>query len=124
MPKTTNPRKAHLALYRLEPLHFMLERKEWMASTIKETCWVQATSEQEARAMVEVETRTPQSHAPVALPFFSPWSSSSFTSCTREGDGAASPYPAGAVYTRDGLVKEAAGSHAHEPLTGEKDAHC
>jgi hypothetical protein len=122
MPKTTNPCKFNLALYRLEPLHSMLEREEWMASTIKETCWVQATSEQEARAMVEVETRTPQSHAPVTLPFFSPWSSSSFTSCTREDDGAVSPYPAGAVYTRDGLVKEASGSSADQHPAGENDA--
>jgi len=123
MPKTTNPRKTDLALYRLEPLQSMLGREEWAASTIKETCWVQATSEQEARAIVEVETRPPQSHAPVTLPFFSPWSSSSFTSCTREGDGVESPYPAGAVYTRDGLVTEAAGSRANEHSKGRNDAH-
>lgn len=114
MPKTTNPRKANLALYRLEPLPSTLEREEWAASSIRETCWVQATSEQEARAMVEVETRRPQSHTPVRLPFFSPWSSSSFTSCTREGDDG-SPY-AGAVYTRGGLIKE-------EHPAGENDAH-
>jgi hypothetical protein len=121
MPKTTNPRKADLALYRLEPLKSMLGREEWAASTIKETCWVQATSEQEARAIVEVETRPPQSHAPVKLPFFSPWSSSSFTSCTRESGESESPYPAGAVFTRSGLVTDAGSSR--EPPTGENDTH-
>ena len=123
MPKTTNPRKADLALYRLEPLQSMLGREEWAASTIKETCWVQATSEQEARAIVEVETRPPQSHAPVKLPFFSPWSSSSFTSCTRENDGVESQFPAGAVYTRDGLVTEAKSSRADGHSTDENGAH-
>jgi hypothetical protein len=123
MPKTTNPRKTDLALYRLEPLQSMLGREEWAASTIKETCWVQATSEQEARAIVEVETRPPQSQAPVKLPFFSPWSSSSFTSCTRENDGVESPFPAGAVYTRDGLVTEAKSSRADGHSTDENGAH-
>jgi len=123
MPKTTNPRKDDLALYRLEPLQAMLGREEWAASTIKETCWVEATSPQEARAIVEVETRPPQSQARAKLPFFSPWSSSSFTSCTREDDGTESLYPAGAVYTRAGLVTESAGSRADEHSTGENGAH-
>jgi hypothetical protein len=89
----------------------MRERDEWEASTIKDTCFVWATSAQEARAMVEVETRTRQSEAKTRLPFFSPWSSSSFTSCEKVTPAEdASGYPAGLVFTRSGPVREAARS--------------
>lgn len=108
MPKTTNPRKTELHLYRLEPIPAMRERDEWQASTIKETCYVWATNAQEARAMVEVETRTRQSQAATKLPFFSPWSSSSFTTCAEETPGDdAEQYRSGMVFTREGPVKEA-----------------
>jgi hypothetical protein len=117
MPKTTNPRKTELHLYRLEPAPQMRERDEWAASTVKETCFVWATSAQEARTMVEVETRTRQSQSQTKLPFFSPWSSSSFTTCEEVVPGAkASPYPAGMVFTENGPIKEASGSqHRQEP---------
>ena len=108
MPKTTNPRKTELHLYCLEPVSAMRERDEWEASTLKETCFVWAADAQEARAMVEVETRARQSEAKTKLPFFSPWSSSTFTSCeeaTPMSD--AERYPAGMVFTRSGPVKEA-----------------
>jgi hypothetical protein len=111
MPKTTNPRKTDLHLYRLEPVPAMRERDEWEASTLEETCFVWATSAQEARAMVEVETRTRQSEAKTRLPFFSPWSSSSFTSCEEvTPDNEAERYPAGMVFTQSGPVEEASRS--------------
>jgi hypothetical protein len=107
MPKTTNPRKSDLHLYRLDPVVTMHERDEWEASTIRETCFIWATSAQEARAMVEVETRRPQSEAKAKLPFFSPWSSSTFTSCEEmTPDEEAERHPAGLVFTREGPVKE------------------
>src|SRR5688500_1783725 len=103
MPKTTNPRKTTLHLYLPEPVEAMRERDEWEASTVKESCFVWASSAQEARAMVEVETRTRQSQAQTKLPFFSPWSSSSFTSCEEiTAEENASQYPAGMVFTRSG----------------------
>ena len=116
MPKTTNPQKAELHLYRLEPVAAMRERDEWEASTLKETCFVWAKSAQEARAVVEVETRTHQSETKTKLPFFSPWSSSSFTSCEEATpDGEAERYLAGMVFTRSGPVKEGSRSpHRHE----------
>ena len=111
MPKTTNPRSAECHLYRLVPIAAMGERDEWEASTVKDTCFVWAMSTQEARAMVEVETRTRQSEATTKLPFFSPWSSSSFTTCeaVRPTDEAAR-YPAGLVFTAEGPVTEASKS--------------
>ena len=115
MPKTTNPRQAEHHFYRLEPVAAMLDRDEWEASTVKETCFVWAANAQEARAMVEVETRTRQSESETKLPFFSPWSSSSFTSCTRESGESESPYPAGAVFTRSGLVTDAGSSREPPP---------
>jgi hypothetical protein len=116
MPKTTNPQKTELHLYRLEPLATMHDRDEWEASTIKETCFVWAASVQEARAMVEVETRTRQSEAQTKLPFFSPWSSSSFTSCEEvTPEDAAKQYTAGMVFTANGPIKEASrASHRQE----------
>lgn len=111
MPKTTNPRKTELHLYRLEPAPQMRERDEWAASTVKETCFVWAASAQEARTMAEVETRTRQSQSQTKLPFFSPWSSSSFTTCEEVAPEAeASHYPAGMVFTETGPIKEASGS--------------
>ena len=107
MPKTTNPKQADLHFYRLEPVAAMLERDEWEASTVKETCFVWAASAQEARAMVEVETRTRQSETNTKLPFFSPWSSSSFTTCEEvTPDQDLRRYPAGLVLTQDGPIKE------------------
>jgi hypothetical protein len=116
MPKTTNPRKTALHLYRLEPLDAMRERDEWAASTVKERCFVWATSAQEARAMVEVETRTRQSQSQTKLPFFSPWSSSSFTSCEEvTPEDGTSQYPAGMVFTQSGPIKEGSrSSHRQE----------
>jgi hypothetical protein len=115
MPKTTNPRKTELHLYRLDPVPAMRERDEWEASTVRETCFVWAASTQEARAMTEVETRTPQSGATTELPFFSPWSSSAFTSCAEtSGDDAAGRYPAGMVFTQSGPLKEGSRS-PHQP---------
>ena len=115
MPKTTNPKKADLHLYRLEPVAAMRERDEWEASTIKDTCFVWAASAQQARAMTEVETRTRQSETRTKLPFFSPWSSSSFTSCEEVmPDEEAGRYPAGLVFTRSGPVTEGARS-GHQP---------
>ena len=115
MPKTTNPRKTELHLYRLEPVAAIRERDEWEASTLKESCFVWATSVQEARAMAEVETRIPQSEAKTKLPFFSPWSSSAFTSCEETSpEGDAERYPAGMVFTPSGPVREAARS-SHQP---------
>jgi hypothetical protein len=111
MPKTTNPRKTELHLYRLEPVAAMLERDEWEASTLKETCFVWAASAQEARAMVEVETRARESETNTKLPFFSPWSSSAFTSCEEAPPDADSErHPAGMVFTQSGPVKEASRS--------------
>jgi hypothetical protein len=111
MPKTTNPRKTELHLYRLEPVAAMRDRDEWEASTIKEACFVWAANTQEARAMVEVETRTRQSEAKAKLPFFSPWSSSSFTTCEEVApESERVQYPAGMVFTRSGPVKEASRS--------------
>jgi hypothetical protein len=107
MPKTTNPRNAALHLYRLDPIDAMRERDEWEASTVKECCFVWATSAQEARAMVEIETRTRQSKSQTKLPFFSPWASSSFTSCEETTpEGEAGQYPAGMVFTQGGPIKE------------------
>jgi hypothetical protein len=115
MPKTTNPRKTELHLYRLEPVAGLSGRDEWEASTVKETCFVWATSAQEARAMVEVETRTRQSESQTKLPFFSPWSSSSFTSCEEmTPTSEASGYPAGLVFTENGPLKESSRSLHHE----------
>jgi hypothetical protein len=112
MPKTTNPRKGDLHLYRLDPVTEMRDRDEWDASTVKETCFVWATSAQEARAMVEVETRTRQSETRTKLPFFSPWSSSSLTSCEEmAASSTASQYPAGLVFTESGPVREASRAH-------------
>ena len=103
MPKTTNPSKSELHLYRLEPLAAASERDEWEASTLKETCFVWANGAQEARAMVEVETRTRQSEAKTKLPFFSPWSSSALTSCKETApDAEAERYPAVLVFTDRG----------------------
>ena|SRR5262245_48094070 len=108
MPKTTNPRKTGLRLYRLEPVAAMRECDEWEASTLKETCFVWAASAPEARAMVEVETRTGQSETRRKLPFFSPWSSSAFTSCEEASPDADSErHPAGMVFTQSGPVREA-----------------
>jgi hypothetical protein len=106
MPKTTPPTAKEAALYRLEPIQDMLDREEWAASVIKEACWVKATSEQEARSMVEVETRTRQAHSAIKLPFFSPWSSSAFTSCERAGKDAPVHHglPAGLVVTIKGPI--------------------
>jgi hypothetical protein len=111
MPKTTNPKKTELHLYRLEPLAGASARDEWQASTLKETCFVWANSAQEARAMVEVETRARHSEAKTKLPFFSPWSSSALTSCEEMSpDVEAERYPAGLVFTRNGPVEEASRS--------------
>jgi hypothetical protein len=111
MPKTTNPRTTERHLYRLEPVAAMSRRDEWEASTLRETCFVWAASAQEARAMAEVETRLPQSQANTKLPFFSPWSSSAFTSCEETSPaGGAERYPAGMVFTQSGPVREAAHS--------------
>jgi hypothetical protein len=111
MPKTTNPRQTELQLYRLEPVSAMREREEWAASIVKETCFVWAASAQEARAMVEVETRARQSEAKTKLPFFSPWSSSTFTSCEEAApERDADRYPAGVVFTETGPVTEASRS--------------
>lgn len=114
MPKTTNPRKTELHLYRLEPVTAMRNRDEWEASTVKETCFVWAASAHEARAMVEVETRTRQSEAKAKLPFFSPWSSSSFTTCEVAPESEGGQYPAGMVFTQSGPVKEASRSSHHQ----------
>jgi hypothetical protein len=117
MPKTTNPRKTELHLFRLEPVAQLRDRDEWEASTVRETCFVWATNAQEARAMVEVETRTRQSESQTKLPFFSPWSSSSFTSCEEvTASSEASRYPAGLVFTQSGPVKESSRSlHRERP---------
>jgi hypothetical protein len=113
MPKTTNPRNAELHLYRLEPIEAMRDRDEWQASTVKETCFVWAASAQEARTMAEVETRTRQSQTATKLPFFSPWSSSSFTTCEEEAPEAeVAQYPPGVVFTHRGPVEEASRSQA------------
>jgi hypothetical protein len=111
MPKTTNPRQTELHLYRLEPVPALRERDEWEASILKEACFVWAANAQEARAMVEVETRARQSETKTKLPFFSPWSSSTFTSCEEATpDGDAERYPAGMVFTETGPIKEASRS--------------
>lgn len=109
MPKTTHPRETESRLYRLAPVESMLGRDEWAASTIKEACWVKAASEQEARILVEVETRARQAHSATRLPFFSPWSSSTFTSCTEAGRDAPfhNELPAGLVVTSRGSVSSA-----------------
>lgn len=109
MPKTTHPRETETRLYRLAPVESMLDRDEWAASTIKEACWVKAASEQKARILVEVETRARQSHSATKLPFFSPWSSSTFTSCTEEGRDAPfhNDLPVGLVVTSRGPVTSA-----------------
>jgi hypothetical protein len=106
MPKTTQPTRKTARLYRLEPIQEMLGRDEWMASIIKEPCWVKAANEQEARSMVEVETRARQANSPIKLPFFSPWSSSAFTSCEKAGKDAPVHHglPAGMVVTANGPI--------------------
>ena len=111
MPKTTNPSKSDLRLYRLVPVAAMHDRDEWEASTVKDACFVWATNPHEARSMVEVETRTRQSEATTKLPFFSPWSSSSFTACEEiKATDEAARYPAGLVFTAAGPVTEASRS--------------
>lgn len=104
MPKTTHATAKTTRLYRLEPLQDMLGRDEWAASIIKEACWVKAANEHEARALVEVETRTRQGNSPIKLPFFSPWSSSAF--CEKAGKDAPVHHgiPAGMVVTANGPI--------------------
>jgi len=107
MPKTTNPTPKALTLYRLEPIAEMLDRSEWAASTIKEACWIRATSPQEARSLVEVETRARQASSASKLPFFSPWSSSALTTCEKAGKDAPVHHglPPGLIMTINGPLK-------------------
>ena len=107
MPKTTSASQKALTLYRLEPIAEMLDRPEWAASTIKEACWIRATSPQEARSLVEVETRTRQASSASKLPFFSPWASSALTTCEKAGKDAPVHHglPLGLVVTVNGPLK-------------------
>lgn len=117
MPKTTNPRHTEFRLYRLAPVEAKRELDAWEASTIKEPCYVWAKDAHEARAMTEVETRTRQSEAKTRLPFFSPWSSSSFAICEEVAPHSeAGRYPAGLVFTARGPVAEASPSSAGRAL--------
>jgi hypothetical protein len=103
MPETIDDPESLARFYRLEPIIDTLHRKEWAASMIKETCWVRATSEREARTLVEAKTRPRQ---PQGKPFFSPWSSSAFTICSMEGKDAPFHHhsPVGLVLTANGPV--------------------
>ena len=108
MPKTTSASQKALTLYRLEPIAEMIDRPEWAASTIKEACWIRATSPQEARSLVEVETRTRQASSASKLPFFSPWASSAFTTCEKADKDDAPVHhglPLGLVVTINGPLK-------------------
>jgi hypothetical protein len=106
MPKTINPQTTDHRLYRLEPIATTLERDEWTASTVRETLWVRASSEAEARAMVEIETRR-NSGTAIEPPFFSPWSSSFFSTCEIHDAAPFVGYPLGMVMTASGPLRDA-----------------
>jgi hypothetical protein len=91
-----------LKVFRLEPIAEKLEQPEWDASLLKETCWVRAASENEARLFVERETRTRQAHSPAKLPFFSPWASPAFVLCAVEKEATDDAYPLGTIITTRG----------------------
>jgi hypothetical protein len=98
-----SPGVVKMQVYRLEPKNGDTSDGNWEATTLKETCWVSADSDGDARLKVALATSI-GTHREVGRPLkTSPWNLGHLTSCVPDYIPAREP-PTGYLITETGTT--------------------
>jgi hypothetical protein len=70
-----------MTVFKLAPIDIRASDEKWAASNLKETVWVEARDDLDARHLIETATLKMQDYQPGKTLLFSPWLDEVVTSC-------------------------------------------